>query len=80
MSSFSYLNVYLCSNGRLTEGCLSGIQLHTAELTHFVELKVWPGLAHFSIVSPSQNLWDLYWWSMEMGTMWYINQYCELLL
>lgn len=80
MIPFSYLNVYLCSNGRLTEDCLSGIQLHTFELTHFVELKVLPGLAHLSIVSPSQNLWGLYWWSMEMGTKWHINQNCGLLL
>ena len=55
MSCFSYLNVYSCFNGRLTEDCLSGIQLHTFELSHFAELKVLPGLPHLSNVSPSPN-------------------------
>lgn len=38
--------LFLCSSGRQTEGCHSGIQLCAFELTHVIELKVLPGLSH----------------------------------
>lgn len=40
MSFFYYLDVWLCSSRRMTEDCLSVIQLYTSELLRLVELKV----------------------------------------